>query len=71
MEEKYTFVKDWVQPEGTINAGNVLTVTHGCIYFNGGLMPQVHQKLFGTLIATEKKNGFNYLKPEKLIYNKC
>lgn len=70
MEEQYTFVKDWVCPQGTIKAGNTIYVTHGCVYFNGGLQGNVFAEMFFRLINQEKKSGFNYLKPERLIYNK-
>lgn len=71
MEEKYTFVKDWLYDGKPIKAGNTIYITHGCVYFNGGLLAPSFQGIFMNLINHEKRNGFNYLKPEQLIYNKC
>ena len=71
MEEKYTFVKDWQYNGNTITKGNVIYIAHGCVYYNGGLVPPSLQGVFMNLIVLEKRKGYNYLKPEKLIYNKC
>lgn len=71
MDKKYVFVKDWKTPEGTIPKGSDLTITHGCVYFNGGLQPNVYANMFRRLIDNEERNGFDFLRPEKIIYNKC
>ena len=71
MDRKYVFVKDWKTSGGIIPQGSDLTLTHGCVYFNGGLQSTVFANMFLSLIDNEERNGFNYLKPEKLIYNKC
>ena len=71
MDRKYVFVKDWKTPDGVIPFGSDLTIVHGCVYFNGGLQSHYYASQFMALINHEEKNGFNYLKPMKLIYNKC
>jgi hypothetical protein len=71
MNKKYIFVKDWRTKDGVILKGSDLTITHGCVYFNGGLQSHYFAALFMKLIQDEEKNGFEYLRPEKLIYNKC
>lgn len=65
--ETYVFVKEW----NGLPAGNKVSKTHGCIYFNGGLQSPENATMFNRLIENEKRNGFHFLKPDMLIYNKC
>lgn len=71
MEKRYVFVKDWKTPNGVINAGREVYLTHGCVYLDGGMMSPYYANIFLSLINDEEKKGFNYLKPMQLIYNKC
>lgn len=69
--EKYVFVKDFITDEGRINAGSELYVVDNVISLNGGMLPANYQIYFMNLINKERNHGFNYLRPDKLIYNKC
>lgn len=69
--EKYVFVKEFVNEEGKIPAGSELYVVDNIISLNGGMLPANYQIYFMDLIRYERQHGFNYLRPNKLIYNKC
>ena len=69
--EKYVFVKDFVTNEGTIKEGSELYVVNNVVSLNGGMLPANYQIYFMDLINKERQHGFNYLRPDKLIYNKC
>lgn len=67
MVKSYIFVKEW----NGLPLGSEIRLMHGCVYFNGGLQSPQHADMFLKLIRSEEKNGFNYLKPNQVIYNKC
>ena len=71
MEKRYVFVKDWKTSEGVIQTGREVSITHGCVYLDGGMMSPYYANVLMSLITNEEKNGFNYLKPMQVIYNKC
>jgi hypothetical protein len=71
MIKSFVFVKEWNCPNGTIPIGSEIRLMHGCVYFNGGLQSTVFANMFLSLIVNEERNGFKYLRPEKVIYNKC
>lgn len=48
-----------------INAGSMLTKTHGVFYLDGGLLPKDYQEDFRQLVFAEENNGWNYLVPLK------
>ena len=67
---KYVVLKDIpLNKEGTkvIQKGNEVSVTHDCIYLNGGLLPPDYQEDFRILITNEEKNGWKYLHPDNPI----
>ena len=55
MDRKYVFVKDWKTSGGVIPQGSDLTLTHGCVYFNGGLMDTFYQRELFNLLEKERK----------------
>lgn len=69
--KKYVFVKNFITEEGEIPSGSELYVVDGIISLNGGMLPANYQYYFMDLIRKETQNGFNYLRPDDLIYNKC
>ena len=71
MIKSYTFIKEWSCPNGTIPVGSEIRLMHGCVYFNGGLQSHYYTNMFLSLITNEEKNGFKYLQPNGVIYNKC
>lgn len=69
--ERYVFRKDFGMGNMEVPAGTEISKTHGCIYYNGGLLSPEFQNVFKTLIEREKRQGWNYLKPDMPVYNKC
>lgn len=69
--ERYVFKKEWGFGNMAIPAGSEISLTHGCVYYNGGLISHDMQPLFMKLIQDEKKYGFVFLKPDNPVYNKC
>ena len=69
--ERYVFKRDWGYGTMTVPAGSQVSITHGCVYYNGGLISSDLQPLFMNLIQSEKRNGFVFLKPDVPVYNKC
>lgn len=65
--ETYVFVREW----NGLAVGNKVSKTHDCIYYNGGLQSPENAAMFNKLIEHEKRNGFYFLRPDNLIYNKC
>lgn len=49
----------------TIPANSTITVTNGCLYLEGGLLPKDYQDDFKTLINNEEISGWNYIVPVK------
>jgi hypothetical protein len=64
VQRKFVFVK----PYKNLKVGDILTITMGAIYFNGGLLSPVYQVEFRKLIEKELVNP-NYLKELPLIKN--
>jgi methionine aminopeptidase len=64
VQRKFVFVKQYK----TLNVGDILTITMGAIYFNGGLMPASYQIEFRNLIEKELVKP-NYLQELTLIKN--
>jgi hypothetical protein len=67
---KYVVLKDIpLNKEGTktIPKGSEISVTHDCVYFNGGLLPPDYQADFKTLITKEERSGWKYLHPDNPI----
>lgn len=63
---KYVVVKA-IPTNGGVNEIKVnteISVTHGCVYMNGGMLPRDYQTDFTRLIEYEEENGFNYLRPD-------
>ena len=48
---------------GQIEAGGLLSRTHGFYYLEGGLLPVEYQKDFDDMIEHEEIHGWNYLVP--------
>lgn len=69
--EKYVFVKELKTNEGTIPVGTELFFVNGIVSLNGGMLMPEYQEEFKLLIAKENVNGWNYLKPDTPIFNKC
>lgn len=69
--ERYVFKKDWGFGTMLVPAGMEISLTHGCVYYNGGLLSSDFQSVFLKLIQDEKRNGFVFLKPDMPVYNKC
>lgn len=69
--EKYVFVKDLKTNQGTIPIGTELFYVNGVISLNGGMLSPEYQEVFKHLIIKETTNGWNYLKPDTPIFNKC
>jgi hypothetical protein len=46
-----------------IPAGTLITVTNGCLYMEGGLLPQDYQADFKDLIDNEEVSGWKYIVP--------
>lgn len=42
-----------------------ITVTNGCLYMDGGLLPKEYQEDFKNLINHEEEVGWNYIVPVK------
>ena len=60
---KYIFQKDIDRDDGVIRAGSEVTVIHGCLYFNGGLMDPYYAQDFWDLIHYEDEHGYKVLQP--------
>ena len=69
--EKYVFKKEWGFGNMAVPVGMEISVVHGCVYYNGGLLSAEYQQTFLRLIESEKRKGFQYLKPDMPIHNKC
>lgn len=69
--EKFVFVKELKTNEGSIPVGSELFYVNGVVSLNGGMLTPEYQNVFKTLIANETSHGWNYLKPDTPIYNKC
>ena len=69
--ERYVFKRDWGYGNLEVKAGNQVSITHGCVYYNGGLISSELQPVFMNLIQNEKRNGFVFLRPDMPVYNKC
>ena len=68
--KKYLFVKPFDDGEGVVPVNADLQVVNGIVYLNDCMLTPFYQKFYKKLIDTEEKNGFKYLKPTKIIYNK-
>lgn len=69
-DSKYVVLKDIpISKNGdkVIARGTEITVTHDCVYMNGGLLPMEWQEDFAHLIMKEKKTGWKYLHPDNPI----
>ena len=64
MQRKFVFIK----PYKTLKVGDILTITMGTIYFNGGLIPSIYQLEFRDLIEKELVKS-NYLRELTLVKN--
>lgn len=53
-----------------IKVGAELVRTHGGYYLDGYLLDKDFQKDFETLLSSEIKRGWNYLRPNNLITGK-
>lgn len=53
-----------------IPKGTSITVTNGNVYKDGGFINPDYQEDFRTLIKTEMKNGWNYLRPDNPVVGK-
>lgn len=51
----------------SIKVGTEITITHGCFYMNGNLLPQEYQKDFDKLVRLESSKGWNYLLPDNPV----
>lgn len=69
--EKYTVKREWGFGNFAIPEGSTISITHGCVYYNGGLLSSDFQPIFKKMIEDDKKNGFRFLRPDTPIYNKC
>jgi hypothetical protein len=47
----------------SIPANSTITVTNGCLYLEGGLLPKDYQDDFKSLINNEEINGWDYIVP--------
>lgn len=56
--------------EKTIKVGTMISVTHGCVYMNGGFIEPEYQDDFRMLIADELERGFKYLRPDNPVVGK-
>lgn len=54
----------------SIPKGTEITITHGCFYMNGGLLPKDYQEDFEMLVNREMKTGWKYLLPDNPIVGK-
>lgn len=54
----------------SIERGTEISVTHNCVYMNGGLLPMDYQEDFINLIKTEEKTGWKYLHPDNPVVGK-
>ena len=50
-----------------IQKGSEISVTHDCVFLNGGLLPPDYQEDFRKLIMKEERNGWKYLHPDNPI----
>lgn len=69
--EKYVFKKEWGFGNMIIPTGSEISKVHGCVYYNGGLVSVDMQQMFLRFIESEKRNGFQFLKPDMPVHNKC
>lgn len=66
--EKWIVVKDCPISGGIIPVNTEITIVHGCVYYNGGLMDSFYQSEFMKLIDIERKKT-NYLRKYRNVYN--
>ena len=69
--EKYVLKREWGFGTYAIPEGSVLSITHGCVYYNGGLLSSELQPVFKQFIENDKRNGYKFLRPDMPVYNKC
>ena len=69
MYKRFRFVRPYRSIDGTIDAGNELTVLNGTIYYNGGMLGPAFFEEFKQLIVDEMKKP-HYLKEVPIPYNK-
>lgn len=70
-EGRYVIVKAIPLGRGKeIKVGSELVRTHNCYYLDGYLLDKDFQKDFETLLMSEIKRGWNYLRPNNLIIGK-
>ena len=69
-DSKWLIVKDIPINRGAdkIKAGGVITVSHGTIYLNGGMLPLDYQQDFKELIMND--NEHKYVRPYNDIVGK-
>lgn len=68
--ENYHFVKEFDAGGFVVPEGTDLSIVNGVVYYNGGILMDIYQNQFRKLVVIEKKNGWNYLRPYKPLYNK-
>lgn len=70
---KYVVLKDIPldkNGERVIKQGTEISVTHDCVYMNGGLLSMEWQEDFVRLIKNEEKNGWKYIHPDNPVVGK-
>lgn len=67
---KYVVLKNIpLNEDGSKNIpkGSEISVTHDCVYYNGGLLPVDFQEDFKKLITKEERDGWKYLHPDNPV----
>lgn len=70
---KYVVLKDIPldkNGEKVIKQGTEISVTHDCVYMNGGLLSMEWQEDFIHLIQKEERTGWKYLHPDNPVVGK-
>lgn len=61
---QYVILKEITVKGGkSIPVDTKITVTNGCVYMDGGLLPKDYQEDFTALIEEEEETGWKYLVP--------
>lgn len=67
--KRFVFKKEYVGNTGRIIEGSEITMVHGCLYFNGGLMDPSVVPFFESFLNNPKLRN-EYLVETKIIQNK-
>lgn len=68
--KRFEVIKTCPIAGGDIAQGTIIDIVHGCVYVNNCMMTPLYQNEIMRIISKETAQGFNYLRPKPVPYNK-